>query len=220
MNEWLRERKPIDRTRYVIMGTMCALFMAPWGLFWYRDRPEVYGLKPDGEDPDSDVDGGDYDGTHVADEKGVNEVVATTTTNNNNNNSSNGNRGAVEGNDGEGSDADDDGEALRTTRAWTAKEALRTPTFWAFAMCSLSMSLTGTAFWFHLKEVLADAELTDSVQVRAVGACTVSSAPIDRQKNNVRVGPLTAKPHRRLLLGQNKLYGSVRCDAVTANATE
>ena len=112
------------RKTYVIMGTMCALFMAPWGAIWYRGKPEVYGLLPDGETPGADGDSGD-------DEEGG---------------------------------ADDDGTALRTTESWPAGEALRTFTFWAFAAAQFSMALTGTAFWFHLKEVLADAGLSDSVQ--------------------------------------------------------
>ena len=113
------------RKTYVIMGTMCALFMAPFGLVWYRDRPEAYGLRPDGEPPRA---AGSEDDDDASD------------------------------------DAVDDGSALRTTENWTAGEALRTCTFWAFAAAQLSMSLTGTAFWFHLKEVLADAGLSDSVQ--------------------------------------------------------
>ena len=37
------------RQTYTIMTIMCAAFMAPWGLLWYRDCPEEYGVQPDGE---------------------------------------------------------------------------------------------------------------------------------------------------------------------------
>ena len=47
----------------------------------------------------------------------------------------------------------DNGDNLRTTLNWEAEDALKTACFWAFAMAQLSQALTGTAFWFHLKEV-------------------------------------------------------------------
>lgn len=37
------------RQTYTKMGAICVFFMAPWGFLWYRDRPERYGVQPDGE---------------------------------------------------------------------------------------------------------------------------------------------------------------------------
>ena len=56
------------------------------------------------------------------------------------------------------------GDELRTTLDWEAEDALKTAAFWAFAMAQLSQSLTGTAFWFHLKEVFAEAGLSEQVR--------------------------------------------------------
>ena len=114
------------RQTYVIMGTMCAVFMAPWGWLWYRDRPESYGLLPDGE------------------------------------------------REGEEAPASDQ-NALQTTEDWPASEALCTGAFWVFAAARLSTSLTGTAFWFHLKEVLADAGLGANLQTSMYPFLAVSA---------------------------------------------
>ena len=116
------------RQTYAIMGTMCAVFMAPWGLVWYRDRPESYGLLPDGEDKDK-----------------AEEALGS------------------------------EGNALQTTEEWTASEALRTPAFWVFAAARLSSSLTGTAFWFHLKEVLGEAGLSTNLQTSMYPFLAVSA---------------------------------------------
>ena len=47
------------RTTYMLLGGMLLLFMAPLGLLFFRDRPELYGLKPDGVDVEDmeEVDG-------------------------------------------------------------------------------------------------------------------------------------------------------------------
>lgn len=37
------------RTTYMILGGLLLLFMAPIGAFFFRDRPERYGLQPDGD---------------------------------------------------------------------------------------------------------------------------------------------------------------------------
>ena len=113
------------RKTYVLMGKACALFMAPWGFIWYRDRPETYGLQPDGEQPPAEG---------MSDKEDEDENIT------------------------------DDTNALQTTEDWTTGEALRTGAFWVFACARLSSALTGTAFWFHLKEVLSDAGLSENVQ--------------------------------------------------------
>ena len=56
---------------------------------------------------------------------------------------------------------EDDGATKATSKQldepeWTRAEAIRTPAFWSTSLGSLSIALTGTAFWFHLSTVISD----------------------------------------------------------------
>mmetsp|Transcript_20151 Transcript_20151/g.45664 ORF Transcript_20151/g.45664 Transcript_20151/m.45664 type:complete len:551 (-) Transcript_20151:155-1807(-) len=151
------------RVTYRYMGCLCIFFMAPFGWAFYRFQPEKYGMLPDGHilttDPicsselDRTVCYGSKDGTsnitknsHALPSPKLGENVPEKDQN----------RAVF--------NTEDDGTGLQTAEDWDVKETLHNPTFWVFAISQLSQALTGTAFWFHLQEVLEEAGL--SIEIR------------------------------------------------------
>lgn len=149
------------RVTYQYMGYMCIFFMAPFGLAFYRFKPETYGMLPDGHIPPTDdgiicssaLDRAVCYGSKDVSSNATKTIYALPS-------ALLGEKVQDEDQDHEEANTEDDGTGLQTTEDWDVKETLQNPTFWVFAISQLSAALTGTAFWFYLKEVLEEAGLS------------------------------------------------------------
>jgi sugar phosphate permease len=114
------------RPTYRVLGLVCLGFSA-LGFAFYREKPELYALRPDG---DSAALAASDSAAEAADEQRQGALGA-------------------KGEAGKEGDADEE-------PAWTRAEALRTGAFWAISFGCLSIGLTATAFWFHLNRIITD----------------------------------------------------------------
>ena len=118
------------RQTYVVMAVCAAFGMAPLGFAFYRESPETYGMLPDA-------------GKHAG--LAASDSAAQQPENENENEAED-----VDAKPSSSSSSPED------EPAWTRAEALRTAAFWSVSFGSLSVALTGTAFWFHLTAVIGE----------------------------------------------------------------
>ena len=136
------------RGTYVWLGLATLLIMVPLGGIFFRSKPEVYGLLPDGESSQGGGDSGSVEmvlephaeGRDVHPEgkqplSPVDETVAP---------------------DDRGGDGDPESDSTSLETNWEARQVFKSPAFWAFALPDLVIAGTGTAFWFHLRAAFVD----------------------------------------------------------------
>ena len=140
---------------YLVMAAVAALGMAPIGFAFYREAPERYGLLPDGRRRAALAAGDSASAQHL--------------------------EGAEE--DPSSAPAPAATVVREPEPEWTRAEALRTASFWAMSLGSLSIALTGTAFWFHLTAIIAD---------RAGGAADEPPGALPRGGNRTTSGAACA----------------------------
>jgi sugar phosphate permease len=131
----------------VVLATIAFCF-APIGWAFYRDTPETFGLLPDGRKP-----------------------ARTRRTESDDEEQSAG--GKQDG----GGDADDDDEEeeVAIEENWTLEEARRTVVFWTTSISIGQLSLTGTAFVFHFRRAMHDANIPDEEVDRLYLMISISS---------------------------------------------
>lgn len=198
---------------YVILACICLFFMLPLGVLIFRDKPEAYGMLPDGkpgrpqpeaaEDGGSDGDRGD-EGTAAAaalsDDPGADagdvELVVRA--------SADAERAAAD----DGADAEDGPDATVASvdlePAWTLREALRTPAFWLFNIAFLQIGATGTAIWFFLGSVAEEEHVSETALNIVFPVTSVTSASM-----NLIGGILARKYEARYLLMVSLLLHAV-----------
>lgn len=118
---------------------------APIGWCFYRDTPEKFGLLPDGRKPATSKASGENDKKQ--------EPVS------------------VDGDEEEGNEADE----VPIEENWTLQEARRTVVFWTTSISIGQLSLTGTAFVFHFRRAMHDAEIPDEEVDRLYLMISISS---------------------------------------------
>ena len=159
------------RTSYVLLGGLIAVTILPIGALVFRDRPEAYGLVPDGVAPvqapgsDDGDSGGDDD----------------------------------RGDDTSGDDADDDPDDDATSRVteidYTLPEARRTVTFWLFVAGLTFASALGTGLVFHHFSILGEGGVSRADAALAFVWFGVASA-----SSNLTTGALIRRVPPRFLL--------------------
>ncbi|MFO8148971.1 MAG: MFS transporter [Trueperaceae bacterium] len=114
------------RATYMLLGALVAVTILPLGGLVFRDRPERFGLMPDGHAPPASA-ADDTRADHIAGEAEVDR----------------------------GTGPDDDVAPVAAQADYTAAEARATLTFWLFAGGLFLTSCFGTALTFHHYAILA-----------------------------------------------------------------
>jgi MFS family permease len=151
------------RHSYRAMGSALLLVMLPVGSWLYREKPETFGLLPDGRG--HAVDGVESEiemGGKAADARGGRDG------------------GGPESAAGIGGGSDDaaeeaTGESGAPEEDWTAREALRTGAFWSIAAGTSLIAATGTAYFFNLQAICDEAGLSEAVVSSAYPVYAASS---------------------------------------------
>ena len=152
------------RFTYVILGAVVMGVMAPFGWIFTRDRPEDYGVEPDGQAafpvaPSAAASHG------VAQETGARETVARET---------GARETAVPAPSGPGPGGSVAEEPLEVN--WALAEAVRAPAFWVVTAGLASMSMLNTGLTFHLFSIFADSGLSSTVTASVFVPIAVTGA--------------------------------------------
>ncbi len=169
------------RSSYMLLGALVALTILPLGALVFRDRPERFGLVPDGAvaPPGTMAQAGDGEAGVVGD-RGADAATGPTET-----------AGAA-------------AAPVLAEVSYTAAEARATLTFWLFASGIFLTSCFGTALTFHHYAILAQGGIGRELAALAFVPIGAMGAV-----GNLGTGVLiTRVPPRFLLAGQLLLLGA------------
>jgi len=134
------------RATYMALGAALLLIMAPVGYLFFRDRPEAYGLRPDGRKRARSASLPNPN-TPPVNAQPASRFADT-------------------------ADEDDD----FPEENWTLPEALRTTAYWVFSLGLASISMLGTGLMFHIVSIFADNNLSATVAASAFVPVAIVSA--------------------------------------------
>ena len=130
----------------MVLGIISFCF-APIGWAFYRDTPETFGLLPDGRKPPTPR--ASTPRASTAQEAGQAA--------------------------GDEEEEEEEEEEVAIEENWTLEEARRTVVFWTTSVSIGQLSLTGTAFVFHFRRAMHDAEIPDEEVDRLYLMISISS---------------------------------------------
>ncbi|MEM9775811.1 MAG: MFS transporter [Chloroflexota bacterium] len=136
------------RVTYPILGGLVVLVMVPVAFFFYRGRPELFGLLPDGRGRISDAIAAQQVKEQVESE---NELSI---------------------------DAQLSAEDLVEEENWTLGQVARTGTFWLILLAIVSFDMLGTGVSFHIVSIFTDAGLSADLAAAYYFPMSIMSAVV------------------------------------------
>lgn len=149
------------RGTYIWLGLATLFVMAPLGGLFFRSKPEVYGMLPDGK---VGLSGGDGSGNGSGDNIEMTRAIPDKDEKDDQFEEKKGlGDPQTPPDESDISTADSTISSTPLETNWSANEVFRSPAFWAFALPDFVIAGTGTAFWFHLRAAFGDMGVSNLV---------------------------------------------------------